>query len=110
MFLPNIYTASNHINRMLARHNIRFVSLLPKKISSFRQHVKDDLGQKNRDMYNIPHNYLMKERHWHVHLTWPDQSAVAERSFGVEHRLQLQDTQIFISTLLHGPEHQGGDT
>jgi hypothetical protein len=52
----------------------------------------------------------MKEHHWHIHLTWPDQSAMAEHSFGVEHRLQLQDAQIFTSTLLHGPEHQGGDT
>jgi hypothetical protein len=51
---------------MMARHNIRFVSLIPKKISGFRQHVKDDLGQKNRDVYNIPYNCFMKEHHWHI--------------------------------------------
>ena len=95
---------------MLARHNIRFVSLLPKKIASFRQHVKDDLGQNNRDVYNIPYNCLMKEHHWHIHLTRSDLSAVAEHSFNVEHCLQLQDTQIFTSTLLHGSECQGVDT
>jgi len=106
MFLRCICTVSSHINRMMARHNIRFVNRIPKKISGFHQHVKDDLGQKNRDVYNIPYNCLMKEHHWHIYLTWPDQSAVAEHSFSVQHRLQLQDTQIFTSTLLHGPEHQ----
>jgi hypothetical protein len=94
---------------MLARQNVRFVNLLPKKISSFRRHVKDDPGQKNRDVYNIPYSCLLKKHHWHIHLTWSDQSVVAEHSCSVEHRLQLQDTQIFTSTLLHGPEHQGGD-
>jgi len=66
---------------MLVRQNIRFVNLLPWKISSFCQHVKDDLGQKNLDVYNIPYNCLMKEHHWHIHLALPDQSAVAEHRF-----------------------------
>jgi hypothetical protein len=91
---------------MMTRHIIGFVSLIPKKVSGFHQHVKDDLGQKNRDMYNIPYSCLMKEYHWHIHLTWPDQSAVAEHSFSVEHRLQLEDTQFIASTLLYGREHQ----
>jgi hypothetical protein len=51
---------------MLARHNIRFVSLLPKKFSIFCQHVKDDLAQKNRELYNIPYTCHMKEHHWHI--------------------------------------------
>jgi hypothetical protein len=82
-FLPCISTTSIHINRMLVRHNVRFVSLLPEKISSFCHLVKDDLGQKNCDMYGIPYSCHMKERHWHVRRTWPDKSAVAEHSFRV---------------------------
>jgi len=78
---------------MLARQNITFVNLLPRKISGFCQHVKDDLGQKNLDVYNIPYNCLMKEHHWHIHLALPDQSAAAERRFSVERRLQLRETR-----------------
>jgi len=53
----------------------------------------------------------MKEHHWHIYLTWPDQSAVAEHSFSVEQHLQLQNTKtVTFHTMLHGPEHQGGDT
>jgi hypothetical protein len=38
----------NHISRLLSRHNIKSVGLLPKKIPSFLRPVKDDLGQIRR--------------------------------------------------------------
>jgi hypothetical protein len=73
--------------------------------------VKDNLGEKNPDVCNIPDKRQVKGRHKHICLTWPDQSALAEHSFSVEQHLQLQDTKtVTFHTMLHGPEHQGGDT
>jgi hypothetical protein len=53
-FLPFVYTTFNHISRVLSRHNIKSVGLPSRKIASFLQPVKDDLGLKTPGMYSIP--------------------------------------------------------
>jgi hypothetical protein len=53
-FLPYVGSIFNRINRVLARHNIKSVGLPPRKISSFLQPVKDDLGLKTPGVYSIP--------------------------------------------------------
>jgi hypothetical protein len=93
---------------MLSRHNIKSVGLPPRKIASFLQPVKDNLGLKTPGVYSIPCEcgqvYIgetgrsidtrIKENHRHIRLTHPDKSAVAEHSISRGHRIQLQDTKI----------------
>ena len=59
--------------------------------------MKDDLGEKNPGVCNIPDECQVKKHHRHICLTWPDLSAVAEHSFNVEQHLQLQDTKTIAS-------------
>jgi hypothetical protein len=53
-FLPFVEPVFNHISRVLMRHNIKTVGLLPKKVTSFLWPIKDDLGLKTADLYCIP--------------------------------------------------------
>jgi hypothetical protein len=46
----------NRIIRVLSQHNIKSVCLSPKKISSFLQLVKNDLGLRTPGVYSIPVN------------------------------------------------------
>jgi hypothetical protein len=43
----------NHISRVLMRHNIKTVGLLPRKITSFLQPIKNDLGLRTMGIYSI---------------------------------------------------------
>jgi hypothetical protein len=99
---------SNHISRLLSRHNIKSVGLPPKKIPSFLWPVKDDLGLKTPGVYSVPCEcdqvYIgqtgrsietrVKEHQCHIHLQHPDKSAMVEHSISLDHRIQLQDTTI----------------
>jgi hypothetical protein len=38
-----VQTTYSHLSRMLAKHNIKGVGLLPRKMSNFLHPVKDDL-------------------------------------------------------------------
>jgi hypothetical protein len=51
-FLPFVRPTFN--NKVLSKHNINTVGLLPKKISSFLQLVKDNLAIKTPGAYSIP--------------------------------------------------------
>jgi hypothetical protein len=74
------------LSRMLAKHNIRSVGLLPRKISSLPHSVKYDLGLRTSWVYRIPcmcgqvHirqtgqsiQTRLKEHHMHIWLGHPD--------------------------------------
>jgi hypothetical protein len=53
-FLPYVRPIFNRIGRVLSQHNIKSVGLPPRKISSFLQSVKNDLGLKTPRAYSIP--------------------------------------------------------
>jgi hypothetical protein len=53
-FLSCVRSIFNCISRVLARHNIKSVGLSPRKISSFLQPDKDDLGLRTPGVYSIP--------------------------------------------------------
>jgi hypothetical protein len=65
--LPYVQTYG-HLSRMLAKHSIKSVGFLPRKISSFFHPVKDDLGLRTAGVYSIPCEcgqvYI---RDWSVH-------------------------------------------
>jgi len=77
------------------RHNIKTVSLLPRKVASFLQPVKDDLGLKTTGVSSIPcicgKIYIgeircsietrIKKHHWHIRPYHPYKSAVTISSF-----------------------------
>jgi Na+-transporting NADH:ubiquinone oxidoreductase subunit NqrF len=54
-FLPYVRSIFNCISRVLSQHNIKFVDLPPRKISSFLWSVKDDLKLKMLGVYSIPY-------------------------------------------------------
>ena len=96
------------LSRMLVKHNIKHVSLLPRKISSLLHLVKDHLGLRTTGVYSIPcqcgqvyigqtGRYIgntIKEHHSYIWLGNPDKSAVAEHRFSLNHLIEFQDTQI----------------
>jgi hypothetical protein len=53
-FLPFVGPTFNCISRMLTRHNIKTVGVLPRKVTSFLLPIKDDLGLKTAAVYSIP--------------------------------------------------------
>jgi hypothetical protein len=87
------------------------VGLLSKKIPSFLQFVKHDLGLKTPGVYSVPckcgqvyfrqtsHSIKTrtKEHQNHIRLEQPDISAVTEHSINLGHHIQHQDT-IILST------------
>jgi hypothetical protein len=46
-----IHTTYGHLNRMLAKHNIKSVALPPRKIFSYLPPVKDALGLRTPGVY-----------------------------------------------------------
>jgi hypothetical protein len=110
--LPYVQTTYGRLSRMLAKHNINSVGLLPKKISSFVRPVKDDLGLRTPGVYSIPCEcgrvYIgqtrrsietrIKEHHRHIRLGHPDKSTVAEHRPTHDHLIRFQDTQILSTT------------
>jgi hypothetical protein len=85
------------------RHNIKSVGLPPKKIPSFLQTVKDDLGFKTPGVYvswECGQIYIgqagcstetrIKEHQQHIRLGQPDNSAMARHSINLGHCFKLQ--------------------
>jgi hypothetical protein len=99
------------ISRLLPKHSIKSVGLLPRKIPSFLRPLKDDLGLKTPGCYSVPwecgevcvgadwpfFKTRIKEHQRHIGLQQPDISCLAEHSINLGHRIQLQDAT-FLST------------
>jgi hypothetical protein len=97
--LPYVQTMYGHLSRMLAKHNINGVGLLPRKISSFLHPVKDDLGLRTPGVYSIPCEcgqvYIrqtgqsietrINEHNRHIRLGHPDILAVVEQRINHDH-------------------------
>jgi hypothetical protein len=106
-FLHHVGPIFNRITRVLSRHNIKSVGPPPKKLPSFLQLVKDNLGLRTPGAYRIPvcgKDYngqtgrsvdtRLKEYQWHTHLEYPDKSAMAEYSVYLEYHIQFHNTSI----------------
>jgi hypothetical protein len=52
--LPYVQTTYGRFSRMLAKHNIKSVGLLLRKISSFLRPLKDNQGLRTPGVYSIP--------------------------------------------------------
>jgi hypothetical protein len=114
-FLPYIGTLFNRISRVLSRHNIKSVRLLPKKISGFLRRIKDNLGLRTPGVYRIPCEcckvYIgqtgrsvetrLKEHQRRIRLEYPDKSAVAEHSVDLGHPIQFHNTSILATETQH---------
>jgi hypothetical protein len=93
---------------MLSKHNIKSVTLPPRKIFSHLPPVKDALGLRTPEIYSIPCEcdrvYIeqsgrsvqlrIKEHNRHIRLAQPDKSAVAEHSISHDHIIKLQATKL----------------
>jgi len=53
-FIPYTHIEYGQLNRMLAKHNFRSVSLPPRKSESYLPPVMDALGLRTPGVYNIP--------------------------------------------------------
>jgi hypothetical protein len=109
-FLPSVGTSFNCISRMLSKHNIKTVGLLPRKLSSLLRPIKDDLALKMPGVYSIPcecgkvytgqtgHSIetRVKEHHRHIRLYHPEKSAMMEHSINLGHQIQLQNASFLV--------------
>jgi hypothetical protein len=107
-YIPYTQTTYGRLSRMLAKHNIKSVTLPPRKIVSYFSPVKDSLGLKTPGVYSIPCEcgrvYIgqsgrsiqlrIKEHNSHIRLAQLDKSAVAKHSINHEHIIKLQDTKL----------------
>jgi hypothetical protein len=107
--LPYFQMTYSWLSRILAKYNIKCVSLQPRKISSLFHPVKDDLGLRTPGVYSIPCGcgqvYIrqtgrsietrIKRHHWHIWLGHPDYLALAELAFNHYHVIKFQDIWIF---------------
>ena len=98
-YIPYTQTTYGRLSRMLAKHNIKIVTLSPRKIFSYLPPVKDALGLWTPSVYSIPREcgrvYIgqsvrsiqlrIKEHNRHIRLTQPDKSALAELSINHDH-------------------------
>jgi hypothetical protein len=53
-YIPYTQTTYGELSRMLAKHNIKIVTLPPRKIFSYLPPVKDVLGLRTPGIYSIP--------------------------------------------------------
>ena len=93
---------------MLAKHNIKSVTLPPRKVFSYLPSVKDAMGLRTPGTYRSPCEcsrvcigqsgwsiqIRIKEHIRHIRQTQPDKSAVAEYSINHDHIIKLQDTEL----------------
>jgi hypothetical protein len=93
-YIPYTQTTYGRFSRMLAKHNIKSVTLPPRKIFNYHPPVKDALGLRTLGIYSIPCEYgrvyigqssrsiqlRIKEHNRHIRLAQPDKSAVVEHS------------------------------
>jgi hypothetical protein len=85
-YLPYTQTTYGRLSRMLAKHNIKSVTLPPRKIVSYLPPLKDSLGLKTPGVYSIPYEcgrvyigqsgrsiqFQIKEHNRHIRLAQPD--------------------------------------
>jgi hypothetical protein len=83
--LPNLGSIFDRISRVLSL-NIKFIDLLRRKISSFLQPFKDDLGLKTKGV-SVVRSALdrsidtrLKEHHRHIRVELPDETAVVKHT------------------------------
>ena len=107
-FLPYTQTTDGRLSRMLAKYNIKSVTIPPKKISSYFPPTKGATGLRAPGIYKIPCEcgkvYIgqtgrsihlrVKEHERHIRMVQPNKSAVAEHSFDHDHIIRLQDTKL----------------
>jgi hypothetical protein len=109
IFLPFARPTFNcHWQGAKKMYNIKTVCLLPRKVMSFLQPIKDYLGFKTLGIYSIPHEHgkvyigqtgcsietRIKKHHQHIRLYHLDKSAVAKYSINLGHHTPFQDTSI----------------
>jgi hypothetical protein len=107
-YLPYCNNTYGRISRMLARFNMKSVTLPYRKIASYLPPVKDAIGLKTPGIYKIPCEcstvYIrqsgrsihlrIKEHDRHIRLVQPEKSAMAEHSLIHDHKIRLQDTKL----------------
>ena len=107
--LPYVQITYDWFSGILAKYNIKFVGLLPRKISTLLCPVNYDLLLRTPGVYSIlcgcGQVYIrhtgrsietrIKEHHWHIWLGHPDTLVLAELGFSHNHVIKFQDIQIF---------------
>jgi hypothetical protein len=115
-FLPLVSSTFNHISRVLSKHNIKPVDVLPRKLSSFLRPFKDHLARCLSDVQlsifardavyascfqgklyigqtASSTERRVKEQHRHIRLDHPEKSAVAEHTVTCQCEVSLTTQQ-----------------
>jgi len=107
-YLPYTQTTYGRLSRMLAKHNIKSVTLPHRKISSYLPPFKEAIGLRTPGIYSIPCEcgivyigqsgrtiqHRIKEHSRHIKLDQPNKLALAEHSINLDHKIRFQDTEL----------------